>query len=266
MPVQQIRQARHTGSRKTHAIPFDKIGLVLEKLEEEANLSRKERMRIIHERAGGFSLERSAYLRRSQVKMSTGTWRILLAIAFPLYTGFRRSDIVTLRWDHIVYFDVDQSVTVRPSVEIREQKTSKKRKRKREVPLGKEIAYYILKAYMEMRPREMREYVFKPRVQSSRPHLSVRGYNKIIEEAFARFEVFDRGHPVAPHALRKSYCQYIFKEMGGNFEALLKLNKILAHSTVEMTIRYLEIDIEESKAVHYAINFRGKSARPGERL
>lgn len=259
---QEIRKARIKGSRKTSFIPFEEIERVLVTLEKEAAMSKKERLdlvKVLYEDAAG--RDYTNWRDRCRTKMSIGTWRLLLIIAFPLYTGFRRSDCIKVKWGDILTFGPNQEVMVRPSVTILEQKTQKF-KTKRTIPLGPEIAYYIMKYYMTAKPRDFDTYVFVSRSKSTTPHLTGPGYCNMINHAFARFGVYDQDGKVAPHSLRKSYSEYIWRKFGRSFEGLLKLQKILGHSTIDMTIKYLSVDVAESNQVHNEISFRGAGIRP----
>lgn len=257
-----IRSARVLGSRKTRCVPFEDIQKVLGIFEREASLPRKERAALLHELYPEWkNRDYGSYKNRCRVKTAVGSWRLLLMIALPLYTGFRRSDVIKLKWSDLLYFGANQELAVRPQFTILEQKTQRYR-RPRTIPLGSDIGFYIMKFYAQVKPRDLDTYIFIAKTKSGTPHITGPGYCVKINDAFARFDIFDGDGKVAPHSLRKSYCQYIFKEFGSNFDALLKLQKILGHSTIEITIKYLDVDISESTTVHNAISFRGTGPRP----
>lgn len=260
-----IRRARYPGgSRKTHNLNIKDVNMVLAALEKEANMSKKEKRALLNsqltpEYVGTYK----NFMERREAKMSMGSWRLLLAIALPLYTGFRRSDCIKLRWSNVMTFDHDGRLSVRDTMNLIETKT----KNRREIPINDDLAYYISKAYAEIKPRDMNDWVFVPKFTRSTEHKPVSGtaYGMWIRDAFARFEVYDREGWVAPHSLRKTYCQWLFEQFGSNFEALMKLNRILGHSSIEMTMKYLDLRMEEFEDAHKRISFRGPELRAATR-
>lgn len=255
-----IRPAKKFGSRCTSDVPLSDVQKVLRELEAEAVMRpgvRKKHMQALFPKPDK-SYERG-YRQRAWVRMVTGSYRLLLLIAFPLYTGFRRSDCVRLKWSDLVMFNRDQVATVRPTVTLVETKT----KKKRTVPIGAELAYYIMKYWVESKTKYLDLYVFVSRCKSTQNHLTETGMGAMIRDAFARFGIYDNDGYVAPHSLRKTYCNAYYEAAGGDFKALMRLSKNLGHSSVETTMRYMKIDFNENIAIHEQISFRPPSPGAG---
>ena len=261
---QPIRKRRHKGSRKTGKIPFDRIEKVIRALEAEASLPEAEKKRIALENAPG-RLDRSlaGLEQRQKARMSVGSWRLLLVIGIPLYTGYRSVDCVKLLWSDLVYLNHDGSLTVRDTLTTKEQKTAKRR----EVPINNDLAFYIIRAFQEAKPRSLEMPVFKPlhaaysnRVVRPGEAIKRLQYGRLIGHAFARFGVYDGPGMVAPHSLRKSYAWFMFEKLGGDMFALLQMQQILNHSSIDDTIRYLDITLESAHAAVKGLSFRGEGS------
>ena len=263
---QEIRAFRRVGSRKTGKIDPAKIRMVLESLEKEANLPLWKHRRLakdINPNPKDRSLNGLAD--REASYMSIGSWRLLLAISLPLYTGYRSVDCVKVLWEDLVYQTADGGYVVHDTFTTREQKTHKRR----EVPINDELARIIINAFNEIKPRLLGEYVFRSRYHGNKNRnvpVTRQAFWKFLTHAFIRFGVYDRDGKVSAHCLRKSYAHVLFEKLGGDFYALLQLKTMFNHSSVEMTMRYLDIQLEASKNAHDTISFlESKSVGPAKR-
>ncbi len=235
--------------------------MVMRALETEAAMPEVEKKRIALESAPG-RLDRSlaGLEQRQKARMSVGSWRLLLVIGMPLYTGYRSVDCIKLRWDDLVYMDATGSMTVRATLVTKEQKT----KKRREVPINDDLAFYIIRAFQEAKPRSLDMPVFRPLYAAYRnkqhPTEAIKRnqYGKLIGHAFARFGVYDGSGMVAPHSLRKSYAWFMFQKLGGDMFALLQMQQILNHSSIDDTIRYLDITLESAHDAVRGLSFRGE--------
>lgn len=252
------------GSRKTGKIAFEDIRKVLMSLEAEASqtiLEKKAAAKAMTPDVGDTSV--NGMVNRKRSWMTVGSWRLLLAVSLPIYTGYRSSDCHTIMWDQLLFINADGDVEVRKTILTKERKT----KKRREVPINDDLAGYIIKAYQELKPRFLDTYVFRPKHEpsSKHTHISRIAYWKMLTGSFSRFEVYDRDGYVSAHCLRKSYATEVFNRLGGDHYALLQLQKMLNHHKIEDTIRYLDVRLEEAEMVHEKLSFRGPGARPVSR-
>lgn len=265
------------GARTTGVLSFEEVSMVLEGLELEASMSRKEKRAVMLREMGldpndpanhGWAIKRRTY-------GMMGNWRLLLMIALPLYSAFRRCDIRMLRWDQLMMYQGGQ-VIIRETFFSREKKTGKGRT----IPICNELAFYIQRAYVEIAPPKLEQYIFQPlraahaqllpyKTKKQRPPrpgedpiygrpVSTVAINDAIKMAFARFGVYDKDGFAGPHVLRKTYAIHMYHNMGADHMALMMVNKLLNHSKLETTIRYLGIDIEATRKVHDQLTFRTK--------
>lgn len=254
--VQPVPNDKKTnGSRACGHLDFKDVSRVLATLEQEADLPpgrfRNKVIRAIKEKHG---------YRDNKARMVTGSWKMLLMIAFPLYSGFRRSEVVSLMWSDVMFVNHKGEVVVRPEVSILEQKVRRK-KRNRSVPITEDLAYYIMKYYMECKPTNLNTWIFPSIFKACEgKHITTKGMYEIISKTFARFGIYDRDGWVAPHTLRKTYGRHLWKLLGENFEALVKVNKIFGHYSIDDTIRYLGIFTDEKQKVHESLSFRRQTA------
>lgn len=257
-----VRKFRHKGSRKTGKVPFADIQRVLQALEAEAEMPRWDRRAKI--RAENFAAlkDRSVagFAQRCSASMSYGSWRLLLAIGIPLYTGYRSSDVIDLKWGDLLFMREDGKVSVRDTLTVFHEKKTTKR---REIPINDDLARYIINAFHEIKPRMLDTYVFKSKFvrdgNRDKP-VTRKGFWRMITDAFARFGVYDQDGTVSAHCLRKSYAFAMFEKLGGDYLALIRLQKILNHYSIDDTIRYLDVRLSESADAHLSLSFRSEGS------
>lgn len=252
---------RSKGSRKTHRIPFEDACYVLTSLEAEASLPPKEWKAVLQSRYDAVEGKLS-FSHKKIINGSMGTWRHCLMVALPLYSGFRRSDVVRMRWKDLVYKQHNGKMAVHETVICFSQKKTGKR---REIPISRELGMFIVNGFNEIRPADLDQYVFESKYKPGH-HITPEAMTHTINRLFARYDVYDQEGKVAPHSLRKTYGYNLWKAMGGHFEALLYLQQLFGHSEIGDTITYLDIKGEDFKDAHNALSFRNKGTRPPTRI
>ena len=150
---------------------------------------------------------------------------------FDLATGskLRGCDLVTLKIGDLV-----------TGPEIRARATIAQRKTGRLVQF--EIASDArasLIAWLERRGGSIEDYVFPSRIDKTR-HLSTRQYARLVDEWVEAIGL--RSDEYGPHSLCCTKASIIYKATG-NVRAIQIL---LGHSTIENTVRYLGVDIEDA--------------------
>lgn len=251
-----IQVRRSKGSRETGKLTMEDASYVLSQVEQEATLTGKARQDLL-DRLIEESNEPTNLRMRRKATMSMGSWRNALLIALPLYSGFRRSDVIKMKWKDLVYKNSAQEMAVHEKVIVfKEQKT----KNRRAIPISAELGYFIIRLFNDMKPRDLNTWVFVSPMDRTK-HITNTAMTLIINDSFSRFGVYDKDGTVSPHTLRKTYSYFMWEALGGDFEALIKMKMLLGHSNIEYTITYLGIRDSEVIPAHNALSFRGKGIR-----
>lgn len=248
-----ITSRRSKGSRLTHRLPIQQVQKVLSAIEAEAAMSVGERSAIRKELKMHFRSQGSTFRAADRLaKMTIGSWRNCLLIALPLYCGYRRSDVVKLRWADLVYVSHEGNIKVHETVIVfNEQKT----KKRREIHISDDLAMYVIKHFNDSKVKDLSKYVFESPFGPER-HIMPASMLKIVGLTFARFGVYDEDGMVAPHSLRKTYGYYMWKTLGGDFAAAVQMQQVFGHSDLKITMRYLDLKSQEMKSAHNTLSFR----------
>ena len=170
--------------------------------------------------------KRKALTRREFNDIASNLYRIpeddRLLIAFALYTGMRRGEILALKWDHIDFENrliyVDSSVTFinnRPTITSTKSKAGI-----RQIPLDKNLKE-ILKGYV-LRTG----YVIKNLRDPSIP-VTETGFQRMFERAEKAIDL----HGATMHVFRHTYATL----MKPNCD-IKTLQKIMGHSDIKVTM------------------------------
>lgn len=135
---------------------------------------------------------------------------------FGIYSGLRISDILKFK-----VRDVKGKDTIR----LREKKTGKEKRFPINGKLKKEIAKYI-------EGKKDYDYLFPSRQRKNAAISRQQAYN-IIKEAGEHFGLDNLG----THTLRKTFGYHMYKQT----KDAITIQKILNHSSVETTLRYIGI-------------------------
>ena len=160
-----------------------------------------------------------SYLKAEQVKslLENATPVSKPILMFALYTGMRKGEILALRWEHI---DCNQRIiTVEETTE-----GSTKSKKVRYVPINPNLLVELRKWKLKSRS----EYVFPGPDGNMRKDFRDALENALKRAGLPRIRVHDLRHTFAAN----------FMMSGGN---ILSLQKILGHSTLQMTMRYAHL-------------------------
>lgn len=152
-----------------------------------------------------------------RVLNETGTRNLLLFI-LGINTGLRVSDLLRLRVRDIKDKDI---------VQIREKKTHKTK----QFPIPSEIRHFI-DEYIEKKPQS--RYLFKSN-KANKPISRVQAY-RIIKSATEQIGIDHAG----THSLRKTFGYHFYKQT----KDVALLQKILNHSSQDITLRYIGITQE----------------------
>ncbi len=154
----------------------------------------------------------------------------LLAV-YGFNSGLRISDILNLKVKDIrgkSYFSV----------------TEKKRGHKRDIPITPSIKR-LTNPYIANKSDD--EYLFKSREGFNKPIGRVQAYN-IIKKAAKEAGIKQN---IGTHSLRKTFAYHLLKDTGN----IVYVQEILGHSSIDVTKRYLGIDLDELESSIKRLNF-----------
>lgn len=165
-------------------------------------------------------------------------WATYCVLAFS--TALRYSDLIRLRWRDVL----DQNRIV-----IKAQKTRKNHV----IPIGKSVAKYFEKLYeMQGRPGENGLILASDRHDGRA--MSIQGVNKELKKWRDRYSLNIENF--STHTFRKTFGRYTYNKMDHDPRALLYLNRIFKHESLEVTAGYLGLRREETDSIFYSIDLK----------
>lgn len=157
-------------------------------------------------------------------------WEFYARLSFC--TALRASDVLSLTWADII----NRSYLV---------KTEKKTGKTRKIAFSERTQRYIDEAYLLMEKPNPNELIFKSKVTGEA--LTIQYINKIIKKWKDRY-LINIGN-FSTHTFRKTFGRYVYDTAKDKSNALLLLNQIFKHSTIEVTKVYIGLRQEEINSV-----------------
>lgn len=157
-------------------------------------------------------------------------WEFYARLSFC--TALRASDVLSLTWADII----NRSYLV---------KTEKKTGKTRKIAFSERTQRYIDEAYLLMKKPNPNELIFKSKVTGEA--LTIQYINKIIKKWKDRY-LINIGN-FSTHTFRKTFGRYVYDTAKDKSNALLLLNQIFKHSTIEVTKIYIGLRQEEINSV-----------------
>lgn len=150
---------------------------------------------------------------------------------FGIYVGLRISDILKFKV---------RDVRDKKYVTIREQKTNKERK----FPINDEFLP-VLNRYVRGKPDY--EYLFQSRQGSNKPITRQQAYN-ILRGAAEHFGL----ESIGTHTLRKTFGYHMYQQT----HDAVTIQKILNHSDISITLRYIGITQDTKDAAIKKLSYK----------
>ena len=147
-------------------------------------------------------------------------WELYARLAFC--TALRVSDILPLTWSDILH---------KGSLTKSEKKTGKVRK----IPFNLNIQTRIEELYMLLKRPNPNELIFKSKFTGT--SISPQYLNRIMKEWKIKYKLNIENF--STHTFRKTFGRYVYDTSENKSEALLLLNRIFNHSSVEITKVYI---------------------------
>lgn len=163
-------------------------------------------------------------------------WELYARLAFC--TALRVSDILPLTWSDILH---------KGSLTKSEKKTGKVRK----IPFNLNIQTRIEELYMLLKRPNPNELIFKSKFTGT--SISPQYLNRIMKEWKIKYKLNIENF--STHTFRKTFGRYVYDTSENKSEALLLLNKIFNHSSVEITKVYICIRKDEINSIFDSIRF-----------
>lgn len=163
-------------------------------------------------------------------------WELYARLAFC--TALRVSDILPLTWSDILH---------KGSLTKSEKKTGKVRK----IPFNLNIQTRIEELYMLLKRPNPNELIFKSKFTGT--SISPQYLNRIMKEWKIKYKLNIENF--STHTFRKTFERYVYDTSENKSEALLLLNRIFNHSSVEITKVYICIRKDEINSIFDSIRF-----------
>ena len=157
-----------------------------------------------------------------------GNKKFALLISIGIFTGFRISDILSLKWKDIV---------AQAFVEVIEKKTKKFRR----VKLNQQLQEIISRIYSEN--TDLESLIFQNRFRTAA--ISVQYVNRRLKELAIEYKVSKEPTKIKSHSLRKSFGRRVFESNDNSEKSLILLSQCLNHSSLLTTRIYLGIREKE---------------------
>ena len=168
-------------------------------------------------------------VRKAESLLNTKDELLGLYIMTAIYTGLRIGDILELEW---TFFDRD-------TFHLKEGKTQKDRT----LTLNSSLKKHASKV------KKGRDgLVF---VSQKGSVYATQSINTILKRIFSK-EV-KSGKNISSHSLRKTFARHLYEQNGQSEHILVMLSKILNHSSIPITRRYLGITAEEIANIYLSL-------------
>lgn len=190
--------------------------------------------------------------------LSRGRYRDNMLFIVGINFGLRVSDLLTLRFSHII----DEQFRFKTTFPILERKTKNTRKvRKNRYITINDAVVDAVTLYLENTP-DVRLSDFMFRGTSNRcgkdnnKALTRKSADRIMKEVG---EALGLDIHIATHTLRKTFAYHQMVVSGNDPRKLLLLQKMFGHSTSAQTLDYIGITGEEIEDAYLKLNLGGRS-------
>lgn len=163
-------------------------------------------------------------------------WELYARLGFC--TACRASDILNLHWNEIL--DRSEHIVV-------EQKTKKVRK----LSFNSSVQKKIQELYLLLGKPDKSEFVFISKA-TGKP-ITVQYINQKLKIFKHKYRI--RIGNFSTHTFRKTFGRYVYETHNHSAESLVLLNKILCHSSIEVTKTYIGITQDEINNIFNSIVF-----------
>lgn len=157
-------------------------------------------------------------------------------LVYLFCTALRASDVLSLTWADIL----NKSYLTK-----REQKTGKTRK----IPLNQQTQDRFYELYMLLKRPNPAEIIFSNR-RTHRP-FTIQYINRKMKEWKEKYTI--QVGNFSTHTFRKTFGRFVYDTNKDKSEALILINSILRHSSIDVTKIYIGLRDDEIQSVFSAI-------------
>lgn len=163
-------------------------------------------------------------------------WELYARLSF--YTACRASDVLNLKWSTVL--DKDQAVIV-------EKKTRKPRKIKFTETMKEKVSelYELLGRPVKGSMIFLNDHTDK--------HITIQCVNQKLKTFKSKYDIQITNF--STHTFRKTFGRYVYESYNRSAESLILLNKILNHTSIQITKTYIGITQDEINGIYDNIDF-----------
>lgn len=162
-------------------------------------------------------------------------WEMYARLSFC--TACRASDTLNFRWKDILGVS---------SITIIEQKT----KKIRQIPFNPSVQKSFNELWHLLECPDKNDYIMAS-PQGDKP-ITIQYVNMKLKEFKCKYRLHIDNF--STHTFRKTFGRYVYDASGHSAESLILLNKILNHSSIQVTKTYIGITQEEVASIYASIS------------
>lgn len=165
-------------------------------------------------------------------------YRMELFARLQFCTACRAGDVLRFRWEDILHQN---------KVVVTEHKTGKTRA----ITFNKSVLKTFDSLYKLMGEPDKSQLIFKSPTTDGA--ISIQFVNRELKRIKRKYRL--RIENFSTHTFRKSFGRYVYDKNNHSAEALILLNKIFNHSSLEITKTYIGITQDEINGIFNSIQF-----------
>lgn len=165
-------------------------------------------------------------------------WELYATLSF--YTACRVSDVLTLHW---------KDVLDKTQVFIVEKKT----KKTRSIVFNSSVQSKISELHRLLGYPDTDEVIFHSDNRRGLCSWTIQHVNRELKKFKRRYRL--KVGNFSTHTFRKTFGRYVYEQNNRSAESLILLNKILNHSSIEITKVYIGITQDEVNTIYNSIQF-----------
>ena len=166
-------------------------------------------------------------------------YKFCLLISIGVFTGVRISDLLTLKYSHILNEDVFLL-------------TEKKTKKERSIKVNSTLKNIVQRVYNKSGVPNLDEFIFLNKYGTKCIDKSY--VNVKLKELFLKYRIKVKGN-VSTHTFRKTLGRRVVDVNDYSSESMVLLMELFGHSNMGITKRYLGIRKEEIHNVYDCLTF-----------
>lgn len=163
-------------------------------------------------------------------------WELYARLSFC--TACRASDVLNFHWKDILG---------KQSCVIEEQKT----KKARTLYFNKSVQNKIQELYVLLGSPNKEDFIFKSNVTGGA--ITIQCVNKKLKDFKYDYKI--KIGNFSTHTFRKTFGRYVYETNNRSAESLVLLNKILNHTSIQITKTYIGITQDEINNIFQSIHF-----------